>query len=132
MSKTSFSIHPGQLLLEEFLKPLGISQNRLARDIDVPVSRIAAIVAGDRAITADTAMRLAAYFDTKPELWMKLQASYEIAVLRETDWPRIAARIRPYEPIDGVAQPCSATADTSALIADFGVEAEDRVSGIGG
>lgn len=93
-------IHPGILLLEEFLKPLSISQNRLARDIDVPVSRIAAIVAGQRAITADTAMRLSAYFDTKPELWMKLQASYEIAVLRESDWPRIEARIRPYEPVD--------------------------------
>lgn len=93
-------IHPGVLLLEEFLKPLGISQNRLARDIDVPVSRIAAIVAGQRAITADTAMRLSAYFDTKPELWMKLQAAYEIAVLRTGDWPRIEARIRPYEPVD--------------------------------
>ncbi|CAN0602991.1 unnamed protein product, partial [Ectocarpus sp. 12 AP-2014] len=90
-------IHPGILLLEGFLTPLSISQNRLARDIDVPVSRIAAIVAGQRAITADTAMRLSAYFDTKPELWMKLQASYEIAVLRESDWPRIEARIRPYE-----------------------------------
>ncbi len=93
-------IHPGVLLLEEFLKPLGISQNRLARDIDVPVSRIAAIVAGQRAITADTAMRLSTYFDTKPELWMKLQAAYEIAVLRNGDWPRIEARIRPYEPVD--------------------------------
>ncbi len=94
------SIHPGVLLLEEFLKPLSISQNRLARDIDVPVSRIAAIVAGERAITADTAMRLATYFDTKPELWMKLQAAYEITKLREGDWDRIEARIRPYEPVD--------------------------------
>lgn len=100
MSEQSTSIHPGILLLEEFLKPLGVSQNRLARDIDVPVSRIAAIVAGQRAITADTAMRLSAYFDTKPELWMKLQAAYEIAVLRDTEWPRIEARIRPYEPVD--------------------------------
>ncbi len=97
------SIHPGILLLEEFLKPLGISQNRLARDIDVPVSRIAAIVAGDRAITADTAMRLSTYFDTKPELWMKLQAAYELGQLREGDWPRIEARIRPYEPVESPA-----------------------------
>jgi addiction module HigA family antidote len=103
MSSNHLSIHPGVLLLEEFLKPLGISQNRLARDIDVPVSRIAAIVAGQRAITADTAMRLATYFDTKPELWMKLQAAYEIAVLRDSDWPRIEARIRPYEPVDAPA-----------------------------
>lgn len=100
MDKNSTSIHPGVLLLEEFLKPLLISQNRLARDIDVPVSRIAAIVAGDRAITADTAMRLANYFGTKPELWMNLQSAYELNVLRNGDWPRIAARIRAYEPIE--------------------------------
>ncbi|MEM1289518.1 MAG: HigA family addiction module antitoxin [Pseudomonadota bacterium] len=92
------AIHPGILLLQEFLKPLKISQNRLARDIDVPVSRIAALVAGERAVTADTAMRLAEYFDTKPELWMNLQASYELSVLRQTEWPDIAARIRPYDP----------------------------------
>lgn len=111
MSEQHTSIHPGILLLEEFLKPLGVSQNRLARDIDVPVSRIAAIVAGQRAITADTAMRLSAYFDTKPELWMKLQAAYEIAVLRDTEWPRIEARIRPYEPVD---EPKSADRDGDA------------------
>lgn len=99
MSEINTTIHPGVLLLEEFLKPLLISQNRLARDIDVPVSRIAAIVAGDRAITADTAMRLADYFGTKPELWMNLQSAYELSVLRHGDWPRIAARIRPYEPV---------------------------------
>lgn len=100
MDKNNTSIHPGVLLLEEFLKPLSISQNRLARDIDVPVSRIAAIVAGERAITADTAMRLADYFSTKPELWMNLQSAYELSVLRNGDWPRIAARIRPYEPVE--------------------------------
>lgn len=134
MDRASFSIHPGQLLLEEFLKPLGISQNRLARDIDVPVSRIAAIVAGERAITADTAMRFAAYFDTKPELWMKLQAAYEIAVLRETNWPRIEARIRPYEPVDGVTPsqtPCRSDEDAPTLVSDFGVDAGDRLSGLG-
>ena len=117
MSKPS-SIHPGTLLLEEFLKPLGISQNRLARDIDVPVSRIAAIVAGDRAITADTAMRLAAYFDTKPERWMKLQAAYESGVLRETDWPRIAARIRPYEPVEPVYSDTHDPADRDTVLRD--------------
>ena len=100
MNTRQSGIHPGILLLEEFLKPLGISQNRLARDLDVPVSRIAAIVAGNRAVTADTAMRLAAYFDTKPELWLKLQAAYDIAQLRDGDWSRIEARIRPYEPVD--------------------------------
>ena len=96
--KANQAIHPGVLLLEEFLKPLKISQNRLARDIDVPVSRIAALVAGERAVTADTAMRLAEYFDTKPELWMNLQAAYELQSLREGEWPDIRARIRPYDP----------------------------------
>ncbi|MEM6381529.1 MAG: HigA family addiction module antitoxin [Pseudomonadota bacterium] len=96
--KKSDAIHPGILLLEEFLKPLNISQNRLARDIDVPVSRIAALVAGERAVTADTAMRLAEYFDTKPELWMNLQAAYELQTLRDGDWESIQARIRAYDP----------------------------------
>ena len=90
-------IHPGTILLEEFLKPLGVSQNRLARDIDVPVSRVAAIVAGERAVTADTAMRLGEYFSTKPELWMNLQTAYELRVIRAKDWRRISARIRPFE-----------------------------------
>jgi antitoxin HigA-1 len=98
---TITTIHPGQLLLEEFLKPLGISQNRLARDIDVPVSRIAAIVAGERAITADTALRLASYFGTKAELWMNLQSAYELSLLRQSEWPRISQRIRAYEPVHG-------------------------------
>ncbi|MEM6712729.1 MAG: HigA family addiction module antitoxin [Pseudomonadota bacterium] len=112
MSERTLSIHPGTLLLEEFLKPLNISQNRLARDIDVPVSRVAALVAGKRSITADTAMRLGTYFNTKPELWMKLQAAYELSMLRETDWPRIAARIRAYEPVDAQNAASPGQADT--------------------
>jgi addiction module HigA family antidote len=68
MKKLLPLISPGEILLEEYLKPLGVSQNRLARDIDVPVSRIAGIVRGTRAITADTALRLGAYFGTSAEM----------------------------------------------------------------
>lgn len=87
-------IPPGEILLEEFMRPLGISQNRLASDIDVPVSRVAEIVRGKRAITADTALRLAEYFSTTPEMWMNLQASYDMRLARRTYWPEARARIR--------------------------------------
>jgi addiction module HigA family antidote len=87
-------IPPGEILLEEFMRPLGISQNRLASDIDVPVSRVAGIVKGTRAITADTALRLAEYFGTSPEMWMNLQAGYDMRVARRTYWPEARTRIR--------------------------------------
>ena len=77
------------------MTPLGISQNRLATDIDVPVSRVAGIVRGKRAITSDTALRLGEYFGTSPEMWMNLQASYEMRVARQSYWPSAKARIRP-------------------------------------
>lgn len=88
-------IPPGEILLEEFMKPLGVSQNRLSRDIDVPVSRVAAIVKGERSITADTALRLARYFGTTPQLWLNMQASHDLRVLRARDWSEIEKRIRP-------------------------------------
>jgi len=72
------SIHPGEILLEEFLKPLGISQYKLAKDIAVPATRIAAIVKGERAISADTALRLARYFNTSKDFWLNLQKHYEL------------------------------------------------------
>jgi addiction module HigA family antidote len=87
-------IPPGEILLEEFLSPLGISQNQLARDVDIPVSRIAEIVKGRRAITADTALRLGAYFKTSAEFWLNLQTSFELRRLRTTSWPAVAKRIR--------------------------------------
>ena len=97
MPKSLQLIAPGEILVEEYLKPMGISQNRLARDIDVPVSRVAGIVKGYRAITADTALRLGAYFGTSPEMWMRLQASYDLrAAMRETG-ARIAARVKRFE-----------------------------------
>lgn len=88
------AIPPGEILLEEFMKPLHISINRLARDIDVPPNRISAIVRGKRAITADTALRLGKYFSVSPEIWLDLQSDYELRVLRSTEWPRIEPRIR--------------------------------------
>jgi len=88
-------IPPGEILIEEYLKPLGISQNQLARDIDIPVSRVSEIVRGTRSITADTAIRLAEYLGTSPELWLGLQTDYDLRRIRGTTWPEIKRRIRP-------------------------------------
>ena len=76
-------IHPGEILLEEFLKPWKISQNALSRDLDVPLQRINQIVLGKRSITVDTALRLAKYFGTTPELWLNLQARYDLEMARD-------------------------------------------------
>ena len=76
-------IHPGEVLEEEFLRPLGLSQYRLARDISVPPRRINEIVHGTRAVSADTALRLARYFGSSPEFWLNLQARYDLE--RERD-----------------------------------------------
>ena len=71
------NIHPGEVLLEEFLRPMGVSQYRLAKDIGVPQIRISAICKGARSVTADTAVRLARYFGTSAGFWMALQADYD-------------------------------------------------------
>ena len=78
MIRTHNLIHPGEILSEEFLKPMNISQNKLARDIHVPAPRINAIVKGIRSITADTALRLGKYFGTGPEFWCNLQSNYDL------------------------------------------------------
>lgn len=88
-------ITPGEILLEEFMRPHAISQNRLSRDIDVPLGRINEIVKGKRAITADTALRLGKYFGTSAELWLGLQMEYDIRRARRDVWPAIEPRIRP-------------------------------------
>jgi addiction module HigA family antidote len=88
-------ITPGEILLEEFLKPMGISQNKLSRDIDVPITRINDIVNAKRGITADTALRLAAYFGTTAEFWLNLQSRYELKTVRAKLWPEIEKSIRP-------------------------------------
>ena len=77
-------IHPGEILLEEFLLPMGISQYRLAKEIAVPQRRISEIVAGNRGISADTALRLAAFFGTDAQSWINLQSRYDTEVARAT------------------------------------------------
>lgn len=77
------NVHPGEILLEEFLSPMEISQNALARSIGVPPRRINEIVLGKRAVTADTALRLAHYFGTSEQFWMSLQASYDLEEARK-------------------------------------------------
>jgi antitoxin HigA-1 len=94
MAKKLDPIPPGEILAEEFMKPHGLSQNRLARDIDVNPARINDIVHGRSSITASVALRLAKYFGTTPELWMNLQADYDLRRARAGDWPRIERRVR--------------------------------------
>jgi addiction module HigA family antidote len=93
-TKLLVPIPPGEILSEEFMKPLGLSINALARDIDVPPNRVSEIVGGKRAITADTALRLGKYFGVSPEIWLGLQADYDIRVARRTTWPKVEARVR--------------------------------------
>lgn len=88
-------ITPGEILAEEFMQPLGVSQNRLARDMDVPVSRISGIIRSERSITGDTALRLAAFFGTTPEFWMNLQADYDLRAARRAKGTEITSRVRP-------------------------------------
>jgi addiction module HigA family antidote len=76
-------IHPGEILLEDFMRPMEISINRLARDIGVPPGRISTIVNGKRSISADTALRLGIYFGVSPELWLGLQVDYDLRVARQ-------------------------------------------------
>ena len=87
-------IPPGEILFEEFMKPVGLSINQLARDIDVPPGRISEIVSGKRAITADTALHLGKYFGVSPEIWLNLQTDYDLRIARLTTWPGIESRVR--------------------------------------
>jgi len=87
-------IHPGEILLEDFMKPMGVSINRLARGIVVPPGRISAIVNGKRAITADTALRLGKYFGVSPEVWMGLQADYDLRMAQRTIGAEVDRRVQ--------------------------------------
>ncbi len=93
-SKQLDPITPGEILFEDFMQPLDLSMNALARDLAVPPNRISEIVNGKRAITADTALRLARYFGTSPELWLNLQNDYEIRTVRREHGSEIDARVR--------------------------------------
>lgn len=95
MTRKLKPIAPGEILLMEFLKPLGISQSRLARDLNVPVGRINDIIQGKRAITPDTALRLAVYFNMTPEFWVNLQSHYDLKLAKQTLLPKIERSVRP-------------------------------------
>ncbi len=97
MSKMLPPVHPGEVLREEFMAPLGISINALARELHVPVSRISKIVNEERGITADTAMRAARYFGTSGESWLNLQSRYDLLVARSKE-KLIRQQVRPLEP----------------------------------
>jgi addiction module HigA family antidote len=92
-TKKMAPIHPGEILLADFLEPLGLSQYRLAHDISVPPRRINEIVLGKRAITADTALRLARYFNTTDRFWMNLQARYDLELERDRLGPRLKSEV---------------------------------------
>ena len=87
-------IHPGEILLEDFMKPMGISINRLARDIAVPPGRISAIVNGKRAVSADTALRLGKYFGVTPQTWMGLQAEYDLRLAQRLIGEEVEKRVQ--------------------------------------
>jgi addiction module HigA family antidote len=87
-------VHPGEVLLEEFLKPMGLSQNRLALDIGVPPRRINEIVLGKRSITADTALRLARYFANSPQFWLGLQRDYDLDIAADTLGERLEREVQ--------------------------------------
>ena len=97
MAKTKLApIHPGEVLFEEFLKPMALSQNRLALDIGVPPRRINEIVLEKRGVTADTALRLARYFNMSPQFWLGLQMDYELDIAEDALSKRLKREVRPY------------------------------------
>ncbi|MDZ4858571.1 MAG: HigA family addiction module antitoxin [Candidatus Hydrogenedentes bacterium] len=94
MARKLKPVHPGEVLLEEFLKPMALSQNRLALEIGVPARRINEIVLGDRRITADTALRLARYFGNSAQFWLGLQMDYDLDTAEDTLGSRIQREVR--------------------------------------
>jgi addiction module HigA family antidote len=95
MAKKLKPVHPGEILREEFLKPLSLSMNKLALDLRVPVTRVADIVNERRGITADTALRLARYFQNAPAFWMNLQTRYDLEVAEEEIAAKVARDVQP-------------------------------------
>lgn len=99
MAKLLDEIHPGEILLEEFMKPMQISARKLAADIDVSPSRISDVVNRQRPITADTALRLGLYFGMEPRFWLNLQSEYDMRVATRELSDKITPRIRPFQPV---------------------------------
>jgi len=95
MARKLKPVHPGEVLREEFMEPLGLSMNRLALDLHVPVTRIAEIVHERRAITADTALRLGRFFGTSAEFWLNLQARHDLEIARDKEQAKVEREVRP-------------------------------------
>jgi antitoxin HigA-1 len=98
MTERLAPVHPGEVLLEEFLIPMELSQNRLALDIRVPARRINEIVQGKRRMTPDTALRLARYFNMSPQFWLGLQLDYDLDIARDEMAERIEREVQIYSP----------------------------------
>jgi addiction module HigA family antidote len=98
MAKKLKPVHPGEILLEEFLSPMELSQNAIARGLGVPPRRINEIVHGTRRVTADTALRLARFFGTSPQFWLGLQTDYELAIESDRLKGRLEKEVREYQP----------------------------------
>ena len=97
MAERLDEIHPGEILLEDFMKPMGITARQLAADIDVSPSRISEVVNGQRPITADTALRLGLFFSMEPRFWLNLQTEYDMRIASRRGFDQIAARIRIFQ-----------------------------------
>ena len=97
MARKLKPVHPGEILREEFMKPLGLSMNRMAMDLRVPVTRIAEIVAERRSVTADSALRFARYFKNSPTFWMNLQSRYELEVAEDEIAAKVERDVQPLE-----------------------------------
>ena len=101
MPKLLEEIHPGEILLEDFMKPMGVSARQLAADIDVSPSRISELVNGQRPVTADTALRLGLFFGMEPRFWLNLQSEYHIRVADRELRAKLSPRIRVFQPVSG-------------------------------
>lgn len=98
MTKQLSPITPGDVLIEEFLKPMKITQNQLAKDINVPANRVSQIIHGRREITADTALRLGKYFGIEPEFWLNLQVRYNMKIARSKAGGKIEKEVKVFFP----------------------------------
>ena len=97
MTELLEEIYPGEILLEDFMKPMGITARQLAADIDVPPSRISEVVNGHRPITADTALRLGLFFNMEPRFWLNLQSEYDMRIATRELKDKILSRIRVFQ-----------------------------------
>ena len=97
MTKLLDEIHPGEILLEDFMKPMGITARQLSADIDVSPSRISDIVHGNRPITADTALRLGLFFSMEPRFWLNLQSEYDMRIAKRDLQSQIQSRVRVFQ-----------------------------------